>query len=74
MFRILFYVDYKFKFPDSVFQEESLKERLQDTLKELKISIVNEEGAKRVVLQSDQILEQLKSTDGHATRNVLKRW
>ncbi len=60
------------KFPNSIFQEESLKDRLQDTLKELNTSTTNEEGAEKVVLQSDQVLEQLKSTNGHATWNVLK--
>jgi hypothetical protein len=27
----------------------------------------NEEGAKKVVLQSDHVLAQLKSTNGHVT-------
>jgi hypothetical protein len=33
----------------------------------------NEDGAKNVVLQNDHVLAQLKSTNGHATGNVLKR-
>jgi len=66
------YVDYKLKFPHFIFQEESLKDKLRDTLKELKTCTTNEKGAKMVVLQSDQVLEQLKSTNGHATWNVLK--
>jgi hypothetical protein len=66
--------NYKLKFPNFVFQEESLKDKLQNTLKELKTSKANKEGVKKVVLQSDQVLAQLKSTNGHATQNVLKRW
>ncbi len=47
------YVDYKSKFLTSIFQKESLKNRLQDTLKELQANTTNEEGVERVVLQSD---------------------
>jgi hypothetical protein len=36
--------------------------------------MANEENTKKVVLQNDQVLAQLKSIDGHATYNVLKRW
>jgi hypothetical protein len=42
--------DYKLNFPDSIFQKESLKNKLWNTLKELKTSIVNEEVVERVVL------------------------
>jgi hypothetical protein len=34
-------------------KEESLKNRLQDTWKMLKIGMANEENTKKVVLQSD---------------------
>jgi hypothetical protein len=33
------------KFPDFVFQKESLEDKLWDTFKELKIGTINEEGA-----------------------------
>jgi hypothetical protein len=39
------YVIYKLNFLDFVFQEESLKDKLWNTLKELKIGTTNEEGA-----------------------------
>jgi hypothetical protein len=41
-------------------------------LKKLNIGTTNEKGVEKVVLQSDHVLEQLKSTNGHATWNVLK--
>jgi hypothetical protein len=41
-------------------------------LRELKIGISNEEGLNKTTLQCDQVLEDLKAIDGHATRNVLK--
>jgi hypothetical protein len=47
------YANYKLKFLTSIFQKESLKNRLQNTLKELKANTTNEEGVERVVLQSD---------------------
>jgi hypothetical protein len=51
-------------FTNFAFQGDSFKCILQHTLKELKTSTTNEEGAKRDVLYNDQILPQLK--DGHA--------
>ncbi len=42
--------NYKLNFPNSIFQKETLKNRLWNTLKELKTSIANEEGVERVVL------------------------
>lgn len=41
-------------------------------MKELDTSISNEPGVQSAALQPDDVLEQLQSTDGHTTRNVLK--
>jgi hypothetical protein len=38
-----------------------LKHHLQDALKELKTNTSNEEGFEKVVLQSDQVLAQIKT-------------
>lgn len=46
---------------------------MQKNLKFLKTSTSNGEGAKKAMLQSDQVLTQLKIIDDHATWNVLKR-
>jgi hypothetical protein len=46
---------------------------LHKTLKFFKTSTTNEKGAKKPMLQSDQVLTQLKTTDGHAISNALKR-
>jgi hypothetical protein len=51
---------------------KTLKDQLRDILKKL-IKISNQEGSKKSTLQCDQVLERLKATNGHATRNVLKR-
>jgi hypothetical protein len=67
------YKDYKKQFPYSEFHPKSLKDRLREFLKELKIGTSNKQGMKRVTLQSDHVIAQLKTTDGHASRNVLKR-
>jgi hypothetical protein len=40
---------------------------LQKNLKFLKTSTSNGEGAKKAMLQSDQVLTQLKIIDDHAT-------
>ena len=56
----------------SKFAEDTLKDRLRETLKELKIGTSNEEGFEKAVLQLDDVLTRLRSTDSHATRNILK--
>ncbi len=50
-----------------------MKERLWETLQESKIRTTNEEASNNVVLQNEKMLVSLKSIDGHAMRNVLKR-
>jgi hypothetical protein len=70
------YTAYLEAYPDSQFAEDTLKDRLRETLKELKTTgTSNEEGSDKKVLQNDEALAQLKTTtDGHATtRNALKR-
>jgi hypothetical protein len=42
-------------------------------LTELKTRTSNEEGLERATLQCDEMLQHLKVTNGHATRNVLNR-
>lgn len=68
------YAHYLKQFPESLFQEESLKDRLRDRLKELKKGSPNEENSRTTGLPRDEALVvQLKTTDGSATKNVLKR-
>lgn len=67
------YINYQMTYLNSYLVEETLKHRLRNILKELKIGISNEEGLNKTTLQCDQVLEYLKAIDGHATRNVLKR-
>ena len=50
----------------------TLKDKLWETLKELKTGTSNEEGFEKAVLQPDDVLTRLKGTDSHATRNILK--
>jgi hypothetical protein len=53
--------------------EVTLKDKLWDTLNEFKTRTLNEEELERATLQCDEMLQHLKVTNGHATRNVLKR-
>ncbi len=41
-------------------------------MKEFKTNKSNEQGTERATLQSNHVPAQLKTTDGHASRNVLK--
>jgi hypothetical protein len=52
--------------------KDALQDTLQDALKELKTRISNEERNKRAMLQSEEVLTQLKGMDGHAIWNVSK--
>ncbi len=42
-------------------------------MKELKTRTSNEEGLERTTLQCDEVLENIRATNGHATKNILKR-
>jgi hypothetical protein len=65
--------EYKEHYTNSPFVEETLKARLRETLKEIKTGTSNDDNSNKATLQCDEVLEQLKCTDGHAARNVLKR-
>lgn len=68
----LVYEQFLREHPGSKFAEDTLKDRLQKTLKELKTGTSNEEGSEKAVLQPDDILTRLRSTDSHVTQNILK--
>jgi hypothetical protein len=57
---------------ESFFVEDTLKDRLRDTLKEMKTGTNNEPDIDVATLQSDEVMAQLRIIDGHANRNVLK--
>ncbi len=44
-----------------------------ETLKELKTRTSNEDDYDKVALHCDDVLEKLKTTYGHTSRNVLKK-
>jgi len=60
-------------YPNSPFHEDTLKDQLQDALKDLKVDTFDEHGIKKVFLQFNEVFAQLKAMDNHSTRNVLKR-
>ncbi len=66
------YLDYQKKNQNSSIVEETLKDGLCDTLKELKIGNFNEEGLDNATFQCDDMLGHLRVIDGDASNNVLK--
>ncbi len=52
---------------------ETLKDWLWKTLKELKTRTSNEDDSGKVVHHCDDVLEKLKTTDGHTSKNVWKK-
>ncbi len=67
------YLDYQKKYSNSLNVEETLKDELCDTLKELKTGNYNEKGLDNVTFQCDDMLGHLKVIDVHASKNVVKR-
>jgi superfamily II DNA helicase RecQ len=65
------YEDYKRTFPDSVFTEDGLKVRVPEELAQLTTGTSNQ-GNERAELQAADVLEQLKATNNHAKRNVIR--
>lgn len=49
----------------------SMKDRLRETLRELKTGTTNEKDTNNDVIQLDDVLNQIRSMDAHAPRNVL---
>ena len=70
----LVYEQFLQEHPGSKFAEDTLKDRLQETFKELKTRTSNEEGSEKAVLQADDVLTRLNGTNSHATCNILKLW
>lgn len=66
------YNDYVIAYPNSSFHENTLMDQLQNALEDIKIDTINKKGTRKVVLQSNQVMAQLKGINNHATRNVLK--
>jgi hypothetical protein len=60
------YATHEMNYPNFEFHEETLKKKMQETLKELKTNTSNEEGLDEIMLTC------LKSIDIHAMCNFLK--
>jgi hypothetical protein len=63
--------DYNKYFPDSIFTEDALNFRVREELAQLSTGTSNQ-GNERAELQAGHILEQLKMTNSHAKRNVIR--
>ncbi|CAK4679869.1 hypothetical protein LEN26_017712 [Aphanomyces euteiches] len=64
------YDEYTTAYPNSPFTQETLKMRLRGELSALNTGNSNV-GDGKACLQSDEVLAELKMTNGHAKRNVL---
>ncbi len=67
------YTNYFKEYPNSLFQEDTLKDRLQECLKKLKMRNSNDEDSNKAMLLNDEVLVHLKVTNGHVMWNMLKR-
>jgi hypothetical protein len=52
-------------------KEDTLKDRVRETLSELDTGTSNEKRSSVATLQSVEVMKKLRLTDGHASRNVL---
>src|ERR1700737_3431555 len=57
--------EYKNHYTNSLFVEETLKDHLREALKKIKTCTSNEDNSNKATLQCNEVLEQLKCTDGH---------
>ena len=64
------YSDFLLENLDSPLQEETLKDKLREASKEVKMGTSNKPNSDMANLQGEDVLAWLKQTDGH---NVLKR-
>ncbi len=67
------YQEHSKAYPKAPFVELDLERLFVIYLKELKMIILNEESSKWVTLQCDGVLKQLRTMNGHANQNVLKK-
>jgi hypothetical protein len=66
------YIVYKLKYSNCILRGNT-KRLTARKLKELKTRTSNEDDSDKVALHYDDVLEKLKTTDGHTSRNVLKK-
>jgi hypothetical protein len=59
------YINYFKEYPNSLFQEDTLKDRLQECLKKLKTRNSNDKDSNKAMLLNDEVLVHLKVTNGH---------
>lgn len=58
----LVYADYMLEFPNSIFKDDSLKNYLRDSLKDMKSS-ANPKDGKQAVVQDDKLMRNLMNTE-----------
>jgi hypothetical protein len=66
------YLHYLKAYPQAPFVDETPKDHLWETFKELKTCNSNEEGSKQATLQVMRCWNASKPTNEHATQNVLE--
>jgi hypothetical protein len=66
----LMYEDYKEAHPASVFDQDTLKGRVRETLEQLQAGTSNIRGGP-ATLQSPDFLKRIKATDARATRSII---
>jgi DNA-binding FrmR family transcriptional regulator len=55
---------------EAPFAEKMLKDHLHETLKESTMGNSNEEGLKQTTLKCNDVLEQMKATNNHASKKI----
>ena len=65
------YEVYKNQYPDSTFNQETLKSRVRQTLEEIGTGRSDCKVEGGASIQPDSFLTKIKETDGHASRNVI---
>lgn len=66
------YVDYKREFPNSTFKDDSLKDHLRDSLKDMKSRVSNPETGDVATVQDEDLMCQLMHMEPWKAKIVLK--
>jgi hypothetical protein len=67
------YTDYQTIYLDSYLTKKNPQGLIVKHFEGIKIGTSNQEGSEKTTFLCDQVLKCLKATNGHVTRNVLKR-
>lgn len=69
----LVYKDYLLKLSKCSFTQDTSKEKLCDSMNEIKTRKSNDDNSEKAYFQDDELLKRFRTTNRHATGNIMKK-